>query len=188
MRGKEQRGLRHACKQPAYGVVHHIRTALGTVVEDIVARCVIEAEMHVKAIARAGAIGLGHEGGDEVVLSRHALDDALEQHGIVGGGRGAGTGAAIGAGVGVVAGAAERDANARAAYESQYYAPPAGPGGLVANIQMSLTRLGYNPGPVDGVYGRQTADAISQFQHANRLPVTGQPSPQLLNYMISQGG
>lgn len=109
--------------------------------------------------------------------------------GIVGGGRGAGTGAAIGAGVGVVAGAAERDANAqaRAAYDSQYYAP-AGPGGLVANIQMSLTRLGFNPGPVDGVYGRQTADAISQFQHANRLPVTGEPSPQLLNYMISQGG
>ena len=110
--------------------------------------------------------------------------------GIVGGGKGAGTGAAIGAGVGVVAGAAEADANARAraAYESQYYGPGPGPGGLVYNIQLSLTRLGYNPGPVDGIYGRQTADAISQFQHANRLPVTGQPSPQLLNYMISQGG
>ena len=110
--------------------------------------------------------------------------------GIVGGGRGAGTGAAIGAGVGVVAGAAEADANARAraAYQSQYYGPGPGPGGLVYNIQLSLTRLGFNPGPVDGVYGQQTADAISQFQHANRLPVTGQPSPQLLNYMISQGG
>jgi hypothetical protein len=110
--------------------------------------------------------------------------------GIVGGGRGAGTGAAIGAGVGVVAGAAEADANARAraAYESQYYGPGPGAGGLVYNIQLSLTRLGYNPGPVDGRYGEQTADAISQFQHANRLPVTGQPSPQLLNYMISQGG
>jgi hypothetical protein len=110
--------------------------------------------------------------------------------GIVDGGRGAGTGAAIGAGVGVVAGAVEADANARAraAYESQYYGPGPGPGGLVYNIQLSLTRLGFNPGPVDGVYGRQTADAISQFQHANRLPVTGQPSPQLLNYMISQGG
>jgi hypothetical protein len=115
--------------------------------------------------------------------------------GIVGGGRGAGTGAAIGAGVGVVAGAAEADANARAAYESQYYGPGPGrygtgpgPGGLVYDIQLSLTRLGYDPGPVDGRYGQQTADAISQFQHANRLPVTGQPSPQLLNYMISQGG
>jgi hypothetical protein len=109
--------------------------------------------------------------------------------GIVGGGRGAGTGAAIGAGVGVLTGAAEADANARAAYEGQYYAapPPGGPG-LVYSIQESLTRLGYDPGPVDGAYGARTADAISQFQYANRLPVDGQPSPQLLNFMISQGG
>jgi hypothetical protein len=109
--------------------------------------------------------------------------------GIVGGGRGAGTGAAIGAGVGVVTGAAEANANAGAAYESQYYGPPppGGPG-LVYSIQASLTRLGYDPGPVDGVYGARTADAISQFQYSNRLPVDGQPSPQLLNLMISQGG
>jgi Putative peptidoglycan binding domain len=109
--------------------------------------------------------------------------------GIVGGGRGAGTGAAIGAGVGLATGAAEANANARAAYESQYYAPPppGGPG-LVYSIQSSLTRLGYDPGPVDGVYGARTADAISQFQYSNRLPVDGQPSPQLLNLMISQGG
>jgi len=111
--------------------------------------------------------------------------------GIVGGGRGAGTGAAIGAGVGLVTGAAEADANARAYYDSQYYgAPPPPPGGsdLVFNIQTSLVRLGYDPGPPDGVYGQQTADAISQYQHANRLPVDGRPSPQLLNIMISQGG
>jgi hypothetical protein len=109
--------------------------------------------------------------------------------GIVGGGRGAGTGAAIGAGVGVVTGAAEANANARAAYESQYYGPPPSGGpGLVYSIQASLTRLGYDPGPVDGVYGARTADAISQFQNTNRLPVDGQPSPQLLNLMISQGG
>jgi peptidoglycan hydrolase-like protein with peptidoglycan-binding domain len=83
---------------------------------------------------------------------------------------------------------ADANARARAAYESQYYGPGPGPGGLVYNTQLSLTRLGFNPGPVDGVYGQQTANAISQFQQANRLPVTGQPSPQLLNYMISQGG
>ena len=40
--------------------------------------------MHVKAIARARAIGLGHERRDQLVLARHALDDALEQHRIVG--------------------------------------------------------------------------------------------------------
>lgn len=48
-------------------------------------------------------------------------------------------------------------------------------------------RLGYNPGPVDGVYGQRTADAISQHQYASRLSVDGRPSPQLLNFMISQG-
>src|SRR5215210_5129304 len=110
--------------------------------------------------------------------------------GIVGGGRGAGTGAAIGAGVGVVTGAAEADANAQAAaaYESQYYGPPPAGPRLVYDIQASLTRLGYNPGPVDGVYGQLTADAISQYQYANRLPVDGRPSPQILSIMISQGG
>src|SRR4029077_517879 len=110
--------------------------------------------------------------------------------GVVGGGRGVGTGAAIGAGVGLVTGAAEADANARAFYNSQYYGAPSPPGGseLVYSIQTSLTRLGYDPGPPDGLYGQRTADAISQYQHANRLPVDGRPSPQLLNIMISQGG
>jgi Putative peptidoglycan binding domain len=108
--------------------------------------------------------------------------------GIVGGGRGAGTGAAIGAGVGLVTGAAEADA--RAYYDSQYYGAPPPPGGseLVYSIQTSLARLGYDPGPADGLYGERTADAISQYQHANRLPVDGRASPQLLNIMISQGG
>lgn len=110
--------------------------------------------------------------------------------GIVGGGRGAGTGAAIGAGVGIITGAAEADANerARAAYEGQSYGAPPGGSPLVYNIQASLTRLGYEPGAVDGVYGERTADAISRYQYANRLPVDGRPSPQLLNLMISQGG
>ena len=111
-------------------------------------------------------------------------------------GRAFGAGAVLLAAVLVViaaapaAGAAEADANARAYYESQYYGAPPPPGGseLVYNIQTSLQRLGYDPGPADGLYGQRTSDAISQYQHANRLPVDGRPSPQLLNIMISQGG
>jgi hypothetical protein len=108
--------------------------------------------------------------------------------GIVGGGSGKsiGTGAAIGAGVGVVAGAVEADANAKRAYRYSA-APPGGPN-LVADTQAALTRLGYNPGPVDGVYGPATADAISQYQYAYRLPADGRPSPQLLDHMIHHGG
>lgn len=135
------------------------------------------------------------------LLSQHAHAQVIERGvqggvvgaiigGIVGGGRGAGTGAAIGAGVGVITGAAEADANARAAaYGPPQYGPPPGPSGnIVYDTQASLTRLGYDPGPVDGVFGQRTADAISQFQVYNRLPVDGRPSPALLDLMVQQGG
>lgn len=105
--------------------------------------------------------------------------------GIIGGGKGAGRGAAIGAGVGVVAGAIEADNNRQ---RREYYGAPAPGDNLVYDTQSVLLRLGYNPGPPDGVYGQRTAEAISQYQYSNRLPVNGQPSPQLLDHMIRQGG
>jgi hypothetical protein len=104
--------------------------------------------------------------------------------GIIGGGKGAGRGAAIGAGVGVVTGAIEADQNARA---RAYYGPPPG-SNLVYDTQSALLRLGYNPGPPDGIYGQRTAEAISEYQYSYRLPVNGQPSPQLLDHMIRSGG
>ncbi|HKQ55560.1 MAG TPA: peptidoglycan-binding domain-containing protein [Methyloceanibacter sp.] len=105
--------------------------------------------------------------------------------GIIGGGRGAGRGAAIGAGVGVVTGAMERD-NLQRAYA--YGGAPYGGGNLVYDTQVGLYRLGYDPGPPDGVFGRRTADAIAQYQYSNRLPVTGRPSPALLDHMARYGG
>jgi hypothetical protein len=45
---------------------------------------------------------------------------------------------------------------------------------LAASVQDQLTRLGYSPGPVDGVFGPQTQDAIMDFQNDHHLPVTGQ--------------
>ena len=39
--------------------------------------------------------------------------------------------------------------------------------------QLYLTFRGFHPGPVDGVAGSRTRDALSQFQQANGLPVTG---------------
>jgi len=47
-------------------------------------------------------------------------------------------------------------------------------------VQDQLARQGYNPGPVDGVVGPQTRDAITDFQYANHLPVTGQIDGPLL--------
>ena len=70
-----------------------------------------------------------------------------------------------------------------------YYTPaPVYSCGLVCGIQGSLIKLGYNPGPVDGAYGQRTADAISAFEYNNQLPVTGQATPQIHNYMKQLGG
>jgi len=45
---------------------------------------------------------------------------------------------------------------------------------LASSVQDQLARQGYSPGPVDGVIGAQTRDAIADFQNDHRLPVTGQ--------------
>nr|CAQ35003.1 hypothetical protein [Photobacterium damselae subsp. piscicida] len=46
--------------------------------------------------------------------------------------------------------------------------------------QQLLTDLGYDPGPVDGDYGRRTADAVKAFQKAQGLTVDGWVSKSLL--------
>jgi hypothetical protein len=51
---------------------------------------------------------------------------------------------------------------------------------VALGVQDQLTRLGYSPGPVDGVVGPQTRDAIMDFQNDHRLPVTGQIDGTLL--------
>lgn len=43
----------------------------------------------------------------------------------------------------------------------------------VVAMQQDLARLGYYHGPVDGIMGSQTRQAIRWFQSANQLPVTG---------------
>ncbi len=51
----------------------------------------------------------------------------------------------------------------------------------VLRAQQLLARLGYDPGPRDGIFGRRTSSAIEQFQSARGLPVTGQLSPALMD-------
>lgn len=51
---------------------------------------------------------------------------------------------------------------------------------VVAGVQDQLTRLGYSPGPVDGVLGPQTRDAIADFQYGHGVPPTGQIDTALL--------
>ena len=43
----------------------------------------------------------------------------------------------------------------------------------IAKAQQQLKILGYDPGPVDGLWGQKTAAALQQFQKAQGLTVTG---------------
>jgi len=43
----------------------------------------------------------------------------------------------------------------------------------IKKVQETLRDKGYDPGPIDGVMGSQTREAISQYQKAENLPITG---------------
>lgn len=58
----------------------------------------------------------------------------------------------------------------------------------VVGIQRELKARGYDPGPVDGVAGPRTHDAIRRYQRSVGLAVDGQPSPDLLNHLKFVGG
>ena len=46
-----------------------------------------------------------------------------------------------------------------------------------------LARLGYNPGPVDGVMGPQTSEAIQEYQRDHGLLIDGRPTVQLAEHV-----
>ncbi len=48
-------------------------------------------------------------------------------------------------------------------------------------MQVVLTRLGYEPGPTDGVVGPLTREAIRAFQRDNHLPDDGEATRHLMD-------
>jgi peptidoglycan hydrolase-like protein with peptidoglycan-binding domain/DNA invertase Pin-like site-specific DNA recombinase len=48
----------------------------------------------------------------------------------------------------------------------------------VRALQQRLHRLGYEPGPIDGLYGRLTEAAVKRFQHAGELSADGVVGPR----------
>jgi hypothetical protein len=54
---------------------------------------------------------------------------------------------------------------------SREAAPPAPR--FVREAQQALRDLGYQPGPVDGVVGQRTKQALVKYQRAERIQVTG---------------
>jgi len=45
---------------------------------------------------------------------------------------------------------------------------------IVLEAQRALRDLGYDPGPIDGIFGPRTRTALEKYQTTERLPVTGE--------------
>ena len=54
---------------------------------------------------------------------------------------------------------------------------------VVMKVQQLLTTLGYDPGPIDGKYGRRTAEAITTFQKDSDIFEDGLINKQLLDLL-----
>ena len=63
-----------------------------------------------------------------------------------------------------------------------------GPGGndrpTVAYVQYGPTKLGYQPGPVDGYSGPLTIEAVKQFQASRSLPEDGEIDEALVQKLL----
>ena len=61
-------------------------------------------------------------------------------------------------------------------------------GNDVRVLQKLLTWKGWNPGPVDGVFGRKTKRAVKHFQRKRRIGVDGAVGPQTISEIAEPWG
>jgi peptidoglycan hydrolase-like protein with peptidoglycan-binding domain len=70
---------------------------------------------------------------------------------------------------------------------SQVALPGGDPGEVrkatVRSVQAELTRRGYEPGAADGVPGLMTRAAVMAYEHDQGLPLTAEPSPEVLAHL-----
>ncbi len=62
---------------------------------------------------------------------------------------------------------------------------------MIQIIQNGLSKLGFDPGPANGVVGTKTKSAIRAFQQQNGMPADGEATPQLaqtIQQRIAGGG
>ncbi|CAE6804140.1 peptidoglycan-binding domain-containing protein [Paraburkholderia nemoris] len=64
-----------------------------------------------------------------------------------------------------------KDPGPRAEDQARLVNPP-------AQLQRALKDAGFDPGPIDGRFGKKGADALKAFQEAHHLPVTGKPDEE----------
>ena len=120
--------------------------------------------------------------------------------GIIDGEEGAIDGAIIGGTIGAIDGAQrEIDRERNRYYHYRHYdhyqtrrAPPQkrqdAAKNLVVEIQLALRRLGYNPGPADGIAGQATARAVQKYKADWGLPQDNRITQDLLRHMRQNGG
>lgn len=56
---------------------------------------------------------------------------------------------------------------------------------MIRQIQGVLQERGYNPGPLDGVLGKKTKEALRRFQKDHRLAVTGEITADTKSALLS---
>ncbi len=61
-------------------------------------------------------------------------------------------------------------------------------GERIRDMQRVLDRLGYAPGPADGVFGPKTRAALKLFQEGAELPITGIPTDFVLRALYAEAG
>lgn len=54
----------------------------------------------------------------------------------------------------------------------------------VRSLQLLLASAGFNPGPIDGIFGGLTQSAVTSFQTANDLAVTGQVDQTTMDALV----
>lgn len=50
----------------------------------------------------------------------------------------------------------------------------------VMRLQLILQSLGYDPGPIDGIFGPRTKNAVMRFQRDNGITVDGIVGPETM--------
>lgn len=53
--------------------------------------------------------------------------------------------------------------------------------GETRQLQQALRNAGYDPGPIDGVYGERTRQAVMDWQRANNMEATGRADRQMMS-------